>query len=307
MKFVSFKHHKKTKVGLLISKTRLIDISDIINNRDMIFLISNYNEIKNMIQDSVLCNSNSYSLNEVELLSPIPRPKSLRDAYSFRQHVETSRKNRNLEMIKEFDDFPVYYYSNHNSVIGPGKSYIDKYFSKKLDYELEIAAIIGKECSNVSLDKADDCIFGLTIMNDLSSREIQQKEMKLNLGPAKGKDFGTVLGPCITTIESIKDKTHKTSAGNIYDLELKAKINGNLKSIDNLKNMNWTFAQIIERISKGVKLYPGDVIGSGTCATGCFYELNSNKEEAEYWLKNNDEIELYAEKIGLLKTVIKII
>ena len=237
----------------------------------------------------------------------ILKPNSLRDAYAFRQHVEVSRKNRGLKMAKEFDLFPVYYYANHNSVVGPGVVEIDRSLSKMLDYELEIAAIIGKEGINISASKADEYIEGLTIMNDFSSRKIQVEEMKMSLGPAKGKDFATALGPSITTLKQLKNRITKTSKGNIYNIDLKGYVNGELLSQDNLKNMNWTFAQIIERISKGTKIYKGDVIGSGTCATGCFYELNSYPEAKQRWLKDGDTIRITAEILGTLENTIKII
>ena len=210
-------------------------------------------------------------------------------------------------MIPEFDNFPVYYYSNHNSVIGPGEVSIYKKLSSMLDYELEIAAIIGKPGINIPASKADSHIFGFTIMNDFSSRKIQANEMKLNLGPAKGKDFATALGPFIVTIDEFEGITENTSNGNVYNIDLKGYLNGALISQDNLSNMSWTFAQIIERVSEGTSIYPGDVIGSGTCATGCLYELNSYPGSKERWLKDEDSIEISAENLGTLKNTIKII
>ena len=238
---------------------------------------------------------------------PISKPNSLRDAYSFRQHVETSRKNRGLKMIEEFDNFPVYYYSNHNSVVGPGEVIIDKKLSNMLDYELEIAIVIGKEGVNIPVNKADEHIFGFTIMNDFSSRKVQMEEMKLNLGPAKGKDFATALGPYITTKDELSDRITESKNGNIYDIKLEAFLNNKLLSEDNLKNMNWTFAQIINRISEGCRLYKGDYIGSGTCATGCLYELNSYPNAKERWLKDGDNIKINAGILGTLDNTIKII
>ena len=206
-------------------------------------------------------------------------------------------------MIPEFDDFPVYYYSNHNAIYGPGEVKINKKLMKKLDFELEIAIVIGEKGENIKAENADNYIAGFMIMNDISSRLIQLKEMKLNLGPAKGKDFATVLGPYIATSEEFTDKIKKTNFGNHYDLNMKCEINGKLISQDNLKNMYWTFAQIIEQISKGTTIYPGDVIGSGTCATGCFLELNQTNSEK--WLKNNDIITITVDKLGTLQTKIR--
>ena len=302
MRFISYfdSKNKTFNAARMISETRFVklegDIIDEIKNFDC----SNIDE--GNFQESTF-----EKISNINLASPIPIPNSLRDAYSFRQHVEISRKNRGMEMIPEFDNFPVYYYSNHNSVIGPGEVFINRKLSEMLDYELEIAAIIGKKGVNIPANKADEHIFGFTIMNDFSSRKIQANEMKLNLGPAKGKDFATALGPFISTIDEFEDKIESSSNGNIYNIELKGYLNGDLISQDNLRNMSWTFAQIIERISTGTTIYPGDVIGSGTCATGCLYELNSYPNSNDRWLKDGDVIEINAESLGTLKNTIKII
>ena len=142
---------------------------------------------------------------------------------------------------------------------------------------------------------------GFMIMNDFSARVLQMQEMKLNLGPAKGKDFATSLGPCILTMDEMSDKIISTKNGNQYNIELKGFLNGKLISDDNLKNMTWTFAQIIERVSYGVDIFPGDIIGSGTCGTGCFLELNGSKITQNQWLKQGDTVSLEIEKLGILK------
>ena len=209
-------------------------------------------------------------------------------------------------MIPEYDKFPVFYYGNHNAIEGPGEVPIQKDQSVKLDYELEIAAIIGKEGENISVNDADDYIMGYTIMNDLSARVLQKEEMKLSLGPAKGKDFLTTLGPFIITKDELKDKQISSKDGDRYDLNMSAYLNGNLLSKDNFKNITWTFAQIISRISNGTTIYPGDVIGSGTCATGCLLELNQTNN-TDIWLQDGDEIKLEVDKMGSLVNTIKFI
>ena len=143
------------------------------------------------------------------------------------------------------------------------------------------------------------------IMNDWSARDVQMNEMKLNLGPAKGKDFATTLGPCLVTKDELKDKVIKTKYGNAYDLIMKAFINDKQVSEDNCKNMYWTFAQIISRISIGTTLYPGDVIGSGTCGTGCLLESNLTNKTDE-WLKLGDKIRLEIEGLGILENKINL-
>ena len=307
MKIVSYKINKERSFGIMLSESEILEVSKPLRIKSLSNFIKNFSLYRSKIENLKADSINIKPVSDCNIIASIPNPTSLRDGYAFRQHVQTSRENRGLDMISEFDDFPVYYYSNHNSVKGPGVIKVDRRLSSMLDYELEIAAIIGKEGSNISAENADDYIFGFTIMNDFSSRKVQMDEMKLNLGPAKGKDFATSLGPYILTVDEISDKIITTKKGNQYDINLKGFLNKKLISCDNLKNMNWTFAQIIERVSTGTYIYPGDVIGSGTCATGCLYELNSQPDTEEYWLQDGDFIEIRADELGTLKNSIKII
>lgn len=246
----------------------------------------------------------SHASSKVRLLSPIPRPPSMRDAYAFRQHVETSRRNRGLPMIPEFDEFPVFYFTNHQAVFGPGPVPVRARHLDKLDFELECAMVVGKGGKNLPAEKADAYVAGLTIMNDLSARGLQMKEMKLSLGPAKGKDFATVLGPWLVTMDELQDKVLGSPLGNRYDLKMKAEVNGVQVSSDTLANMSWTFAQILERVSYGVEVFPGDVIGSGTCGTGCFLELNGSGITKDQWLGPGDKVVLGIDGLGSLETEI---
>ena len=251
---------------------------------------------------------------ELRLLAPIPNPPSCRDGYAFRQHVETARRNRGVEMIPEFDQYPVFYFTNHNAIFGEGEIRIEDDHLQKLDFELEAAIVIGKEGRNISVEEADSHIAGYLIMNDLSARVLQMEEMKLNLGPAKGKDFATSIGPWLVTKDELEPFKISTEFGNKYDLRMTAKHNGKQISDGNMKDMNWTFAEIIERASYGVRLLPGDVIGSGTVGTGCYLELNGTwaleaKEKGiefkPIWLQDGDEIELEITGLGILKNKIR--
>ena len=242
--------------------------------------------------------------------SPVPNPPSMRDAYAFRQHVAAARRNRGVDMIPEFDSYPIFYFTNHKAVFGEGDIILEKDHFEKLDFELEWAAIIGKGGKNISSKDADKYIAGFTIMNDLSARRLQMEEMLLNLGPAKGKDFATTLGPFMITPDELDDRKIETPFGNQYNLEMTAFHNGKKISNGNTADMTWTFAEIIERASYGVELYPGDVIGSGTVGTGCYLELNGtwareHKERgddfAPIWLMDGDTIELRIERLGSLK------
>ena len=250
---------------------------------------------------------------EIKMLAPVPHPRSCRDAYAFREHVAAARRNRGVDMIPEFDQFPTFYFTNHNAIIGEGDLIVEKDHLRKLDFELEGAVIIGKKGINIDAKEADDYIAGYTIMNDFSARVLQMEEMKLNLGPAKGKDFATAIGPWLVTPDELEEYRIETGNGNQYDLKMTAYHNGKLVSEGNLKDMTWTFAEIVERCSYGVELYPGDVIGSGTVGTGCYLELNGTwmREAQEkggdfipVWLQNSDSIELEITGLGRLKHTI---
>jgi len=241
------------------------------------------------------------ALADVSLVAPIPRPPSMRDGYAFRQHVATARKNRGLEMIPEFDQFPVFYFTNHQAVIGPGDLHVQRLHMDKLDFELEAAIVIGKTGKNVRAGEADDLVFGFTIMNDFSARALQMEEMKMSLGPAKGKDFATALGPWLVTRDELAGSAKPTPDGECHKLGMRAFVNDVQVSNGSLDDMTWTFAQILERASYGVTLYPGDVIGSGTCGTGCFLELNGSKITDNQWLHAGDTVALEIDGLGRLE------
>ncbi len=254
-----------------------------------------------------------FEKGETRLLAPVPHPTSCRDGYAFRQHVATARRNRGVEMIPEFDQFPIFYMTNHNAIFGEGDIVVERDHLEKLDFELESAIVIGKKGKNIEAKDADSYIAGYMIMNDLSARILQMEEMKLNLGPAKGKDFATMIGPWLVTTDELEKYKLQTPEGNKYDLRMTAFHNGRQISDGNMKDMDWTFAQLIERASYGVELYPGDVIGSGTVGTGCYLELNGThaieakaqgKEFTPVWLKEGDIIEMEISGLGKLSNKI---
>jgi fumarylacetoacetate (FAA) hydrolase len=251
-------------------------------------------------------------IKNYEILAPVPHPTSCRDGYAFRQHVEAARKNRGVEMIPEFDQYPIFYFTNHQAVEGPGPVYCMPDHFEQLDFELEIAIVIGKKGRNIKASEADAYIAGFTIMNDMSARKLQMEEMLLNLGPAKGKDFSTVIGPWLVTPDELAQKVAPTKAGHVglnYNLAMKCYVNDILVSSGNVKDMDWTFAEIIERCSYGVTLYPGDVIGSGTVGTGCFLELNGTGKRMDpnfkpQWLQNGDKVTMSIDNLGILENQI---
>src|SRR5450432_22507 len=266
------------------------------------------------IENSSKVKSRVLALKEVHFLAPVPHPTSLRDGYAFRQHVETARRNRGLEMTALFDSFPVFYFGNHHTVKGPGPVHCMPDHFKKLDFELEAAVVISKKGKNISAEDADSFIAGMMIMNDFSARVLQIDEMLLNLGPAKGKDFITTTGPWMITMDELKSfetSCKKNHTGKSWNLKMSASVNGKTVSEGNLSDMNWTFAEIIARASYGVELYPGDIIGSGTVGTGCFLELNgtgklSDPNYPEQWLTAGDKVELAINGLGVLTNQILI-
>jgi fumarylacetoacetate (FAA) hydrolase len=247
-----------------------------------------------------LSSSALHDIRRVNILAPIPRPLSIRDGYAFRQHVETARRNRGLAMIPEFDQFPVFYFTNHLAVIGPGELHVGGRRLEQLDFELEAFAVIGKRITNPTLAEADAAIFGYGVMNDFSARALQMEEMKLNLGPAKGKDFATAMGPWLVTKDELQDRIAPSMKGNILHAAMSAEVDGVPVSSGDLSQMDWTFAQIIQRAADGVTLEPGEIIGSGTVGTGCFLELNGSGITRDQWLKPGDTVSLTIDGLGTL-------
>ena len=240
----------------------------------------------------------SLSLDEVNFHSPM-HPTTLRDAYAFEQHVVTANRNRGRDVPEEWYQFPVFYFTNPNAVFGHEDVIPYPPYTNAMDYELEIAAVIGKGGTNIKPEDAPSHIFGYTIFNDWSARDVQRKEMIVGLGPAKGKDFASSFGPVIVTHESLADKA--TERPGVYDLEMTARINGKEFSRGNFKDIHWSFREIIARASESVMLHPGDVIGSGTVGTGCLLELTKFQGP---WLNHGDVVELEIERIGVLRNTI---
>lgn len=242
-------------------------------------------------------------------LSPLPvgegrvraviHPTTLRDAYAFEQHVKTANQNRGRDVPKEWYEFPVFYYTNPHSIFGPEDVIPYPAYTSALDYELEIAVVIGKAGMNIRAEDAEEHIFGYTIFNDWSARDVQRAEMKVGLGPAKGKDFASSLGPLIVTREALAPRA--VGRAGVYDLEMRARVNGVEMSKGNLKDIFWSFGEIIARASQSTMLQPGDVIGSGTVGTGCLLELTKGNGP---WLQPGDVVELEVERIGVLRNTI---
>jgi fumarylacetoacetate (FAA) hydrolase len=217
-----------------------------------------------------------YPLDEIELLPPVLKPPAVRDFYAFEQHVKTARERRGLEVPEEWYRIPIFYFSNPNAIYGPEAEIPYPEDSEELDYELEVAAVIG----------ADGEIGGFTVMNDWSARDLQRAEMKVGLGPAKGKDFATSLGPIVVTPDEF-DGSEATMV---------ARVNGEERSRGNLADMHHSWGAIVAQAARNTELCSGDILGSGTVGTGCILEHGDGR-----WLQPGDLVELEVEGIGVLR------
>ena len=234
-------------------------------------------------------------LSGTRLQAPVPRPPSIRDFYAFEQHVRTARRRRGLDMEPDWYELPVFYFSNPAAVLGPDEDVAVPPGSSQLDFELEVAAVVGMEGADLDPDKAERHIAGYLVMNDWSARDVQRREMKLSMGPVKGKDFATSLGPFLVTPEEL-EPSRKDRA---FDLVMRAEVNGREYSRASLAEIYWSFGEMLAYASRGTRVLPGDVIGSGTCGTGCILELSLvHGEEAYPWLQPGDEVVLEVGRLG---------
>ena len=231
------------------------------------------------------------AVDAVELLAPIPRPPSVRDFYAFEQHVRTARERRGMEMDPDWYELPVFYFSNPHGIVGPDRDVAVPPGCEWLDYELEVAVVVGRDGADLDPATAERHIAGYCVMNDWSARDLQGREMKQLLGPAKGKDFATSLGPMLVTPDELGD----------LRLEMTAHVNGREYSRGNLGDCHWSFGEMLAYASRGTTVAAGDVIGSGTVGTGCILELALvHGSDAYPWLRPGDEVSLTIEGLGTL-------
>jgi fumarylacetoacetate (FAA) hydrolase len=217
-----------------------------------------------------------YPLAEIEFRPPVLHPPSVRDFYAFEQHVRNARAQRGLDVPAEWYEVPVFYFSNPAVIYGPEEEVPYPQGTRELDYELEVAGIVG----------AHGRIGGFTIMNDWSARDLQRLEMKVGLGPAKGKDFATSLGPIVVTPDEFDGS----------EAEMVARVNGEERSRGNLRDLHWSWDELVEQAARNTHLTAGDVLGSGTVGSGCILEHGDGR-----WLQPGDVIELEVEGLGVLR------
>ena len=227
-----------------------------------------------------------HGVTDARILVPL-LPASLRDFLAFEDHVKAGSSRRGESVPEAWYEMPVYYKGNHRSVFGPDEVVPWPPYTDELDYELEVACVLGGRGRDLDEDRAGAMIFGYTLMNDWSARDIQRKEMASRLGPAKGKDFATSLGPCIVTADEIDPGS----------LDLVARVDGEVWSHGSLGGARWTFPQMIAHVSMGEDVWPGDVYGSGTFGGGCGLDLGK-------FLWPGAVVELEAKPIGVLRNTV---
>ena len=232
------------------------------------------------------------------LLPPVVRPPSFRDFYAFEAHVKAARRQRGLEMPPAWYEIPVFYFSNPSSLVGHLAPVYPPEGCRELDYELELGIVIGEGGRDIAPAEAWRHVAGLTIVNDLSARDLQRREMTAGLGPAKGKDFATAAGPWLVTLDAVSDRI----SGEALSLEMSARVNGRPLSRGNTNALHHTVPRLVAQASRDADLLPGDLLGTGTVGTGCILELGP--EAAGGWLQAGDVVELEIERIGILATPI---
>ena len=241
----------------------------------------------------------TYPLAAVRLLAPLPRPRSFRDYVSFEQHLLNATAQFGHQVAAEWYEMPIFYFTNHQAICGPGADVRRPAGETRLDYELELACVLGKGGSNLTAEAAEDCIFGYTVFNDFSARAIQGREMRCHLGPAKGKDFANALGPYLVTKDEVD--AHRDADGRLH-LRMTSRINGQLICDGNFDTIHYSFGQMLAKASENdVPLYPGDVVGSGTVGWGSLVETGFQAHRA---LEPGDVVELEIEGLGVLRNQI---
>ena len=241
-------------------------------------------------------------LAQTRLLAPV-EPPTIRDFSVFEQHIEGVIKDANPDATVPpvWHESPFCYFTNPNALTGPGEDIPVPPGCRRLDLELEVAAVIGRSGRNLAPGEAGEHIAGYTIFNDWSARDLQMAEMRLGLGMCKGKDFANTLGPWIVTTDELEEYVD----GDRLDLELRAEINGSALGTDTLANMAWSFAELVSYASRGTWIRPGDVLGSGTCGNGCLLELWGRRgRDFHAPLGPGDVVSLHVEGIGTLTNTV---
>lgn len=293
MKFVTYSliNSKDKSIGVIL-ENNIYDIylaskKSLPNN--MISFIERGDSALNIVKDLIQLPDTKFlsPIEECTLYAPILNPPSLKDAFAFEDHARAGSERIGISLSEYWYELPVYYKGNHREILGPNDVIPWPFYTRKLDFECEIACVISKRGKNLSIEEAKNYIFGYMIFNDVSARDIQKKEMALRLGPAKSKDFANVFGPYLVTKDEIDLNT----------CNLSIKVNNEEWSTGSFKDQYWNFPTLISHISQEENIYPGDIIGSGTFYKGCGLDLNR-------WIQPGDTLELTISSLGTLTNTI---
>jgi fumarylacetoacetate (FAA) hydrolase len=241
----------------------------------------------------------------IRWLSPVPQPRSLRCFSSFEGHTRAVRQRRGLSMPTEWFSTPVFQFGNHNAIYPHGGE-VPQSASFWLDFEMQVACVIGKRGINIRAEQADDYIAGYTILNDWCARDLEMYEMRMGLGPAKGRDFAVSLGPTLVTPDELSSYAIGEGAQQRYDLKMSATVNNKPLfglQTSTLRTIHFTFAQMIERASADAWLFPGDVLASGAVDNGSLLSLGA-EETLGRWLQTGDVVDLEVEGLGVLRNTV---
>jgi fumarylacetoacetate (FAA) hydrolase len=276
MRLVTFRDpHSATRVGRL--------------DGDRVVELAAHSMLEWLRGDGHAPTGRDHALAEVALLAPVPDPPSVRDFFAYEGHVATGFSLRGAEIPEAWYEAPVFYFSNPASIQGPGRPVRRPRDSQRLDFELEIAAVIGE----------DGEIAGYTLFNDWSARDLQRKEMTVGLGPAKGKDFATSIGPWLVTPDELTIED-----GRIV-VEATVTVNGEELARSDAAAMHWSWPQLVAHAARETTLAPGDILGSGTLHRGCLLELNAERDAQDArWLQPGDTVTIAAPGLGELSAPI---
>ncbi|SRR5258707_90301 len=298
MKLVTFKTINNTTYAGVVHAERVLPL--------------NYPTLLELLQDPegldkarrlLTSDEQGLALHDIKLLTPVPNPPTVRDFYAFEQHVAAARALRGLNVDPTWYEIPTFYFTNTSELYGHDEPVPYPVGSHELDIELEIACVIGRAGKDIAVDEAAGYIAGYTIMNDWSARDFQRLDMKLQLGPGKGKDFATSFGPWLVTPDELAGRRTGNGASERYDMTMLARVDGQEISRGNFKQIYYSFPQIIARASHNARLRPGDIIGSGTVGTGCLLEIGTGVHP---WFQPGETIELEIDGIGVLRNRIAI-
>jgi 2-keto-4-pentenoate hydratase/2-oxohepta-3-ene-1,7-dioic acid hydratase in catechol pathway len=232
-------------------------------------------------------NARSVDQHEARLLAPVPRPGAIRDFFAFEEHALQGAKRRSEPLTPAWYEQPVYYKGNHREIYGPGDTVPWPSYTRKLDFEFEIACVVGKKGRDLSPEDAAKHVAGYMIFNDWSARDIQKNEMLCRMGPAKAKDFANGFGPWLLTADELAEPE---------GLKMTLRVNGEVWSEGNSSGRYWKFPLMLSHVSQEETVYPGDILGSGTYFKGCGLDQDR-------WIKPGDAVEMTVEKLGTLKQI----